>query len=136
MKNPPQTIDEYIRSFPAEVRTVLEKIRETIRQAAPDAVEAVSYRMPAFKLNGTLVYFAAFKDHIGFYPLPAGIKALEAEIKPYVSGKGTLRFPLDQPVPFALIARIVAARARQNRAQQDRSRGLTGRPDSRTNIQR
>ena len=110
----PATIDEYIASFPPEIRTILEKIRQTIHQAAPKAQEAISYKMPAFTLNGTLVYFAAFKKHIGFYPPVRGDAKLAEAIAPYAGEKGNLRFPLNQPIPYALIAKIVKHRAKQN----------------------
>ena len=111
----PKNVDEYIAAYPAEVRTVLERIRSTIRSAAPDAQEAISYQIPAFKLNGALVYFAAFKKHIGLYPPVRGDARLEKAIAPYAGEKGNLRFPLDRPIPFDLIERIVKFRVRQNR---------------------
>jgi uncharacterized protein YdhG (YjbR/CyaY superfamily) len=113
-----KTIDEYQKTFPQDVQTILEKIRQTIRKAAPDAVEAISYQMPTFKLNGNLVHFAAFKSHIGFYPIPSGIEALKEEAAPYVAGKGTLRFPLDKPIPYDLIEKIVTFRVKQNLAKK------------------
>lgn len=109
----PANIDEYIASFPPDVQTILQRIRLTIRQAAPDAQECISYNMPAFKLQGTLVYFAAFKKHIGFYPPVRGDAKLAKAISPYAGEKGSLRFPLDRPVPYPLIARIVKLRAKQ-----------------------
>jgi uncharacterized protein YdhG (YjbR/CyaY superfamily) len=118
LKNQYKTIDEYIETFPEDVQTILEKIREAIRKAAPEAVETISYQMPAFKLNGNLVWFAAFKNHIGFYPIPSGDEALNKELKPYIRGKGTLQFPLNQPIPYNLIYRIVAARVKQNQTYQ------------------
>jgi len=93
-------------------------MRQTIRKAAPEAVEAISYGMPALKLNGNLVYFAAFKDHIGFYPVPSGIEAFSVELAPYVTGKGTIRFPLDQPVPLDLVAKVVKFRVKENLAKK------------------
>jgi uncharacterized protein YdhG (YjbR/CyaY superfamily) len=113
----PQSIDEYIAAFPPEVRDILERIRSTIRKAAPDAQETISYRMPAFVQNGILVYFAAFKKHIGLYPPVKGDAALERAISPYAGEKGNLRFPLDQPVPYDLIERIVKLRVKQNLAK-------------------
>ena len=102
------TIDEYIAAFPPEVRALLEQVRATIRQAAPEAVEAISYRMPAFKLKGrNLVYFAGYKKHIGVYPLPGGDAQFVEALSPYQTGKGTARFPLDKPIPFELIGAIV-----------------------------
>ncbi len=99
-----KTIGEYIRTFPKDVQGILEKMRQTIRKAAPDAVEVISYQMPTFKLNGkSLVYFAGYKHHVGFYPIPSGIAAFEKELSPYQQGKGSVQFPLDKPVPFDLV---------------------------------
>jgi uncharacterized protein YdhG (YjbR/CyaY superfamily) len=113
-----KTIDDYIRSFPPEVQSLLEKLRQSIRKAAPEAVEAISYRMPAFKLNGVLVYFAAYKKHIGFYPTGSGIKSFKTELSAYVTSKGTVQFPLDKPIPYALVEKIVAFRVRENSAKK------------------
>lgn len=114
-KKPFKTIDEYIRTFPKDVQTILEKMRKTIREAAPGAVETISYQMPTFKLNGKgLVYFAAFKNHIGFYPIPSGVEAFEKELSPYKQGKGSVQFPIDQPVPYDLVRRIVTFRVNEN----------------------
>jgi len=114
-KRPFKTIDEYIRTFPKDVQTILEKMRKTIREAAPGAVETISYQMPTFKLNGKgLVYFAAFKNHIGFYPIPSGVEAFEKELSPYKQGKGSVQFPIDQPVPYDLVRRIVTFRVNEN----------------------
>jgi uncharacterized protein YdhG (YjbR/CyaY superfamily) len=110
----PKTIDEYIAGFPLDVQDILQKIRATIRQAAPEAQEKISYQMPTFALNGNLVHFAAFKNHIGFYPIPSGIEAFKEDLSPYKQGKGSVQFPLDQPIPYDLIARITAFRAREN----------------------
>ncbi len=110
----PATIDDYIASFPPDVQTILQKIRLTIRQAAPDAKECISYKIPAFRLQGILVYFAAFKKHIGFYPPVRADAKLANAISPYAGEKGNLRFPLDQPIPYALIERIVKLRVKQN----------------------
>ena len=113
----PTTIDEYIATSPAPVRPVLKKIRATIRKAAPRAEEKISYRMPAYKLNGELAYFAAFRNHIGFYPPVRGDQKLMDAIAPYAGEKGNLRFPLDEPIPYALIARIVKQRVKWNQAR-------------------
>lgn len=113
----PDTISEYITLFPSDVQEILEKIRSTISSAAPEAQETISYQIPAFTLNGTLVYFAAFKKHIGFYPLVTGDARLEKAVSKYAGEKGNLRFPLDQPIPYRLIARIVKFRVRQNKAR-------------------
>jgi uncharacterized protein YdhG (YjbR/CyaY superfamily) len=109
-----QNIDEYIASFSPEVQAILERIRLTIRQAAPDAQETISYRIPAFTLYGILVYFAAFKKHIGLYPPVRGDSDLEKSISTYAGEKGNLQFPLDRPIPYRLIERIVKLRVKQN----------------------
>jgi uncharacterized protein YdhG (YjbR/CyaY superfamily) len=114
MKTAYKTIDEYIKTFPENIQTILEKIRKTIRQAAPDSVEAISYGMPTFKLNRNLVHFAAFKNHIGFYPIPSGIEAFRGELLPYIKGKGTLQFPLNKPIPYELLEKIVIFRVKEN----------------------
>jgi uncharacterized protein YdhG (YjbR/CyaY superfamily) len=108
-----QTIDEYIGGFPTEVQEILKKIRQTIHNAAPEAGEAISYQMPTFKMKGNLVHFAAFKNHIGFYPTPSGTEAFQKELAPYKGGKGSIRFPLDQPIPYSLIERIVKFRVKE-----------------------
>jgi uncharacterized protein YdhG (YjbR/CyaY superfamily) len=113
----PKTIDEYIADASPGVQAILRKIRTTIRSAAPDAEETISYRIPAFKQNGILVYFAAFKNHIGFYPPIKADAALENAIAKYAGEKGNLRFPLDEPIPYALIKRIVTLRVKQNEAK-------------------
>ena len=110
----PKNIDEYIAGFPKDVQELLEKVRKTIREAAPDAEEAIKYQIPTFVLKGNLVHFAAFKNHIGFYPAPQGMEEFKEELAPYEGGKGTARFPLDQPIPYDLIGRIVKFRARMN----------------------
>ena len=114
----PKNIDEYIAAFPPELQEILQKIRFAIRNAAPDAQETISYQIPAFKLNGTLVYFAAFKKHIGFYPPIRGDAKLMKAVSPYAGEKGNLRFPLDQPIPYDLIERIAKLRAKQNLANE------------------
>ncbi|HNX49572.1 MAG TPA: DUF1801 domain-containing protein [Thermoanaerobaculaceae bacterium] len=110
----PTSIDEYIAAFPPQVQAVLEQIRLTISLAAPDAQETISYQIPAFTLHGALVYFGAFKRHIGFYPPVSGDRSLEEAVSPYAGEKGNLRFPLDRPMPLDLIERIVRLRVRQN----------------------
>jgi len=107
-------IDGYISQFPADVQAILEKVRATIRRAAPDATEKISYQMPAFKLHGILVYFAAWKKHIGLYPPVSGDKALEKAVTRYAGPKGNLQFPLDEPIPYDLIQRIVKLRVKQD----------------------
>jgi uncharacterized protein YdhG (YjbR/CyaY superfamily) len=113
----PKSIDDYIGGFPAEVQSILERIRATVRKAAPDAAETISYAIPCFTLRGALVYFAAFKQHIGFYPPVRGDPRLEKAVSSYAGEKGNLRFPLDQPIPYALIERIVKLRVKQNLAK-------------------
>jgi len=113
----PATIDEYISAFSPKVQAVLRRIRKVIHSAAPDAKEVISYRMPAFKLNGVLMYFAAFKNHIGLYPPIRGDARLLKAVSPYAGEKGNLRFPLDQPIPYALIERIVKLRVKQDLAK-------------------
>ncbi len=108
------TIDEYLQKAPSETVAVLQKIRETIHHAVPEAQEAISYGMPAFKLRGkTLVYFAAWQHHIGFYATPAGNEAFRKELSPYQGAKGSVKFPLDQPMPYNLIAQIAKFRAQE-----------------------
>jgi uncharacterized protein YdhG (YjbR/CyaY superfamily) len=111
----PSTVDDYILGFPEGVQSVLHKVRQAVRAAAPDAEEVISYRMPALRLNGVLVYYAAFKHHIGFYPPVRGDVALEREAAPYAGEKGNLRFPFDAPIPYELIGRLTALRAGQDR---------------------
>ena len=113
----PQTIDEYIAGFPPKVQAILKKIRRTIRKAAPAAEETIKYQMPTFTLKGNLVYFAAFKKHIGFYPVPTGIEKFKKELSAYKGAKGSVQFPLDQPMPFALISKIVKFRVKENLAR-------------------
>ena len=117
----PETIDEYNAGFPPEKRAILEKIRTTIRDAAPDAKEVISYRMPTFTQDGVLVHYAAFKNHIGLYPPVTGDAELEAALAPYAGEKGNLRFPLDQPIPYDLIERIVKHKLKQNAAKKKRA---------------
>jgi len=110
-------IDEYIAGFPKEIQEILEKVRRTIRNAAPDAEEAIKYQIPTFVLKGNLVHFAAFKNHIGFYPAPRGIEEFKEELAAYKGAKGSVQFPLDQPIPFDLIDRIVRFRVKDNLEQ-------------------
>lgn len=109
------SISEYIAAAPPEVQETLEAIRSVIREAAPEAAEKISYQMPTFELNGNLVHFAAFKKHIGFYPVPSGIEAFAEELSPYKSAKGSVQFPLDKPMPYDLIRRIVEFRVEENK---------------------
>ena len=116
-KTAPTTIDAYIAGFPPDVQNILQKIRQTIHKAVPEAQEKISYGMPTFTLKGNLVHFGAFKTHIGFYPIPSGIEEFREELAVYKQGKGSVQFPLDQPIPYDLITRIVVFRAQENLAK-------------------
>jgi uncharacterized protein YdhG (YjbR/CyaY superfamily) len=107
------TIDHYINAYPPDVQAILKKVRQTIQNAAPDAEETIRYGIPTFRLNGNLVHFAAAKNHLGFYPTPSGIETFKKELASYEVSKGTVRFPLDQPIPFELIAKIVTFRVKE-----------------------
>lgn len=111
--NSPQTIDDYIGSFPPPVQTLLREVRATIRRAAPDASETIKYQIPTFVLHENLVHFAAFKNHIGFYPGASGIAAFASKLKPFKSAKGSVQFPLDKPMPLDLIKRMVEFRVKE-----------------------
>lgn len=113
----PQTIDDYIAGFPPEIQTMLTRIRMTIRKAAPAAEETIKYRMPTFTLHGNLVHFAAYKQHIGFYPVPTALEAFKKDLSGYKTSKGAVQFPLDKPIPYGLIARIVKFRVKENTAR-------------------
>jgi len=114
----PKNINEYIVGFPKDVQEILEKIRMTIKKAAPSAEETISYKMPTFNLKGQyLIYFAAYKKHIGLYPVPTGDEAFNEEVAKYQAGKGTLQFPLDEPIPYKLISKIVKVRVKENTAK-------------------
>lgn len=127
------SIDAYIASFPAAVQHQLQELRATIRAAAPEAEEAISYQMPTFRLHGNLVHFAAYKSHIGFYPAPSGIAAFQERLSRYKGAKGSVQFPLGQPLPLDLVAEIVRFRVAENiaaaelKAQQRRSSRSQGR---------
>ncbi len=108
------SIDEYIATFPQDIQKILEEVRAVIKAAAPKAEEKISYQMPTFFLNGNLVHFAAFKKHIGFYPTPSGTEAFQKELSAYKGAKGSVQFPLDEPMPLKLISRIVKFRAAEN----------------------
>lgn len=109
-----KTIDEYIETFTKDVQSILEKTRETIRKAAPGAVEAISYQIPTFKLiDKNLVHFAAFKNHIGFYPTPSGIEAFKKELSQYKGANGSVQFPLNRPIPYDLLEKIVIFRSKE-----------------------
>ena len=121
-KNNYNTIDEYIATFPTEVQKLLQEMRATIRAAAPEAQEKISYQMPTFYLKGNLVHFAAHQKHIGFYPIPSGIEAFQAELAVFKGAKGSVQFPIDQPLPFDLVQRIVEFRVAENLKNKARSR--------------
>jgi uncharacterized protein YdhG (YjbR/CyaY superfamily) len=116
------TIDRYIEAQPDHVRARLTELRETIRKAAPEATEKISYRVPTFVHHGNLVHFAAFKNHVGFYPTPSGIEAFRDELRRYVHAKGSVQFPLDEPIPLDLVARIVRFRVRENAEKKGKPR--------------
>jgi uncharacterized protein YdhG (YjbR/CyaY superfamily) len=112
------TIDDYIKSFPEDTRRLLNQMRSTIQKTAPDATEKISYGMPTFYYNGNLVHFAAFKNHIGFFPTPSAIEEFEKELKTYKTSKGTVQFPLTDPLPLKLIERMVKFRLKENVAKK------------------
>ena len=114
MTTKPATIDEYIAGFPKDVQKALQEVRETIHKAAPKAEETISYAMPAFKQNGNLVYFAAWKEHIGFYATPTGNSEFKKDLAGYKTSKGAIQFPLDKPMPVQLITKIVKFRVKEN----------------------
>lgn len=120
------SIDAYIATFPAEIQVLLQDMRATIRAAAPDAVEKISYQIPTFVLHGNLVHFAAYKHHIGFYPTPSAIQAFHEELSRYQIAKGSIRFPIGDPLPLALVSQIVAFRAAENRARAAAKRQKAG----------
>lgn len=109
-----QSIDEYIIKFPPEIQEILTKLRQVIKECAPDATEKISYQMPTFELHGNLVHFAAFKHHIGFYPTPSAIVAFKAELSEYKGSKGAIQFPLEKPLPYQLIRQIVQFRVTES----------------------
>ena len=111
---PASNIDEYVAGFPKEVQTILEKLRATVKKAAPEAKETINYAIPTFTLEGNLVHFAAFKNHIGFYPAPSGIEAFKKELSVYEGAKGSVQFPMDRPLPLSLVTRIVKFRVKEN----------------------
>lgn len=117
-----ETIDEYIDTFPKDVQTILKTLRRTIQELAPEAEEAIKYRMPTYVLHGNLVHFAAFKNHIGFYPTPSGTEAFKKELAPYKTAKGSIQFPIDQPLPLPLIRKIVKFRVKENLEQSKKKR--------------
>lgn len=115
----PESIDEYISNFPPEVQEILKIFRKVIQESAPDATEKISYQMPTFDLHGNLVHFAAFKNHIGFYPAPSGIEAFKQELSQYKGAKGSVQFPIEKPLPYELISKIVKFRVLENIKQAE-----------------
>ena len=113
-----RAVTAFINRYPSNVRKILEKIRAAIRRAAPDAEETISYKIPAYRMDTDLVYFAGFKGHIGFFPTSSGIRAFKKELSGYETSKGTVRFPLDEPVPYRLISKIVRFRVKENSAKK------------------
>jgi uncharacterized protein YdhG (YjbR/CyaY superfamily) len=114
VQNAAKNVDEYIGSFPEDIQKLLEKIRATIQSAAPEAEETIKYAMPAYVLNGNLVYFAAFKKHIGFFAAPTGTEAFKEDLMPYKIGKGGVQFQLNEPIPYDLIRKMVLFRVDEN----------------------
>ncbi len=121
-KRPITTIDEYIDTFPIDIQEILQRIRQAIKKSAPKAEEAISYGIPTFKLNGNLVHFAAYKNHIGFYPASSGVRTFAKELTAYKTSKGTIQFPIGQPMPLALIRKIVKFRVKEN-AEKAKKKG-------------
>lgn len=122
MNKKPATVEEYISSFPPDIQELLQQVRITIQEAAPDAEECIAYAMPAYKLNGPLVYFAGYKGHIGFYATPTGHEAFKRELSRYKEGKGSVQFPLDEPLPLKLIEKIVRFRVEENRTKSKKAK--------------
>lgn len=112
--NPDATVDDYLSAFPEKTRKMLEELRTLIRKTVPEATEEISYQMPAYKLNGPVVYFAGYEKHIGFYPTPSGIEAFQSELRNYKWSKGAVQFPLDKPLPVDLIVRMVKFKVEEN----------------------
>ena len=127
-KKPTKNIDEYISGFPKNVQTLLQDVRTTIRKAAPLAEEVISYQMPAFKYHGMLVFFAGYKNHIGFYPTSSGISAFKKELSAYKGAKGSVQFPIDSPMPLSLINKIVKFRVKENLEKANAKAGVTAKP--------
>jgi uncharacterized protein YdhG (YjbR/CyaY superfamily) len=122
-----KTMDEYINTFPDDVQRILNELRQAIKETTPEAQETINYQIPTFTLNGNLVHFAAFKDHIGFYPTPSGMEAFKEELSAYKGAKGSVQFPIDQPLPLPLIRKIVEYRVKENveRKQKKKASGKT-----------
>jgi uncharacterized protein YdhG (YjbR/CyaY superfamily) len=114
-------MDEYISQFPKNITYILEDLRRLIKESAPEAEETINYGIPTFKLNGNLVHFAAFKNHIGFYPTPSAVVAFKKELAPFKQAKGSVQFPLDKPIPFDLVKKIVKFRVKENEQKKNPS---------------
>ena len=114
MKSKPKTVDEYIGGFPDDVAAMLQQLRQAIREEAPDAKEIISYQMPAFSLHGNLVYFAGYRNHVGFYPTSSGIATFRKELAPFETSRGTVRFPAGEPIPMELVRRIIRYRIKED----------------------
>ena len=121
-----KTMDEYINTFPEDVRHILNELRQTIKEVAPEAEETINYQIPTFTLNGNLVHFAAFQNHIGFYPTPSGMEAFKKELSQYKGAKGSVQFPTDQPLPLSLIRRIVEFRVKENAERKSKKKSKKG----------
>jgi uncharacterized protein YdhG (YjbR/CyaY superfamily) len=117
-----ENIDDYINAFQGKTKEVLEKIREVVREVAPEATESINYGIPTFKLAGNLVHFAAYKNHIGFYPAPSGMEEFKKEVATFKTGKGTMQFPLDKPIPYKLISAMVQFRVEENEIKASKKR--------------
>lgn len=118
-KNGVNTIDEYIAQFPSDTQEILNKLRQVIHETVPEAVEKISYQMPTFELHGNLVLFAAYKNHIGFYPTPSGIEMFKDELSSYKGAKGSVQFPINKQLPYELIRRIVNFRVKENKSKAE-----------------
>ena len=117
-----KTVDEYIGAFPKNVQVILQEVRQAVKEAAPEAEEGISYQMPAFKQNGVIVYFAAFKNHIGFFPTAFGIEAFKEKLTDFKTSKGTVQFPLNKPIPTDLVKEIVKFRVKENLAKKSQKK--------------
>lgn len=117
-----KSMDEYIDEFPEDVKRILNELRQTIKEVAPEAEETISYQIPTFNFNGNLVHFAAFEHHIGFYPTPSGMEAFKEELSQYKGAKGSVQFPIDEPLPLPLIRRIVEFRVKENRERKSKKK--------------
>ena len=123
-KTTTDTIDAYIANFPQDIQDILQKVRAKIHKAAPSAEETINYGIPTFTLNGNLVHFAGFKNHIGFYPTPSGIEQFKKELSEYKGAKGSVQFPMDKPIPYDLISKIVKSRVKENLAKEKKKPSL------------